>query len=880
METKLKKKTAHIISTTHWDREWYWSYEKFRIRLVDLMDSLINIFHEDKGYKYYTLDGQVIPLDDYLEIKPEKRGAIEELVKSGKLLIGPWYVLPDVFLVSGEAIVRNLLVGFKEAKKYGRVMKTGYLPDSFSHIDQMPQILNGFELKDYFFMRGMGKEEFEKIGSEFMWNTIDGSSVFTTYLKEGYFSAGGLGFADAFMDFKDMVPNFNLAYEQMKNMLDKFSKNYKGNHYLLLNGSDHTTPQKELPEMIKFFNEKFEDVHFIHSTIKDYIDAVFAERRKFPEYQGELNGNAHHLTVRGVYSSRIYLKQMNFSSQALLEKYAEPISTMLFLENEKDYHSNLYYAWKQLMQNHPHDDISGCSIDEVHRAMVNRYEKVCQVGSFVFEKGLKSFSKNIKTDHDFGNPFIIYNPLSWDRKEVVRTKVVLPKEYNGVKNFILKDHKGHTVPMYIYDIKINYYPEINTWKYLPTLDIEFIADIPSLGYAVYYISTDIEKDLNSGVKISKNTLENKYYKITATKNGSLTIIDKQTGQEYINFNMFEDTEDDGDEYNYSFVENGKTFTTKNETANISIYEKSPLSGTLRIKIDFILPESLHESRTKRSEKMLTNTIVSYVTLNAGSKHINIKTVIDNNTKDHRLRVMFPTKFKDYKNYVDGHYNVIERPKYFEEIPKERGKVEYFSTQHQSNFVTLTDGKHGITIANKGLPEYEISADSTLLITLLRSVGYVNKNNLMTRWRMAGPDIAAPEAQCLGKNIFNYSIILHKRSWENAYKEVFEYIYPMKGYEIENSFGSLLPRQSILNISPNFMILSAVKKAEDGKGIIVRFYNIKNSNSEATIEFYKNIKKCYITNLLEENKFECKIQNKRKIKVKVQKNKIITMRVLF
>jgi mannosylglycerate hydrolase len=875
----VKKKIAHIISTTHWDREWYWPHEKFRVRLVDLMDDLIDIFHTDENYKYYTLDGQVIPLDDYLEIKPEKRKEVEELIKNGKLLIGPWYVLPDVFLISGESIIRNLLVGFNEAKKYGNVMKVGYLPDSFGHIDQMPQILNGFELKDYFFMRGMGKE-YKKIGSEFIWSTVDGSSLFTTYLNEGYFSAGGLGFPDAFMDFKDMTPDFNLAHEQMEKMLDKFSKYYKGNHYLLFNGSDHTTPQEELPKIIDFLNEKFKDIHFVHSTIKDYVDAVLAEGRKFPEYQGEFTGNMNHLAVRGVYSSRMYLKQKNFYSQALLEKYAEPISTMLFLENEKDYHSNIYYAWKQLMQNHPHDDISGCSTDDVHRAMVNRNEKVDQVGEFVFEKGLKSFSKKIKTNSELGNPFIIYNPLNWNRKEFVRTKVTLPEEYKGVKNFILKDHEGNTVPMHIHGIKNDYYPEINTWKYLPTLDIEFIADVPSFGYAVYYISTEIEKKLDNGVEVSENTLENKYYKVTATKNGSLIVVDKRTSTKYKDFNMFEDTEDDGDEFNYSFVENSKTFTTKNKKANISIYEKSPLSATLRIKLDFQLPESLHDKRTKRSKKMVSNKIVSYVTLKAHSKHIDIKTVFDNNAKDHRLRVMFPSKFKKYKNYVDGHCNVVERPKYFEDIPKERGKIEYFSTQHQGNFVTLTDGKHAITIANKGLPEYEISDDSTILVTLLRSVGYINKNNLMTRWRMAGPDIATPEAQCLGKNTFNYSIILHKKSWENSYKEAFQYIYLMRGYAIENSLGSLCARQSILNISPNTMILSAVKKAEDGNGIIARFYNITKNASEATIEFYKNIQKCYITNMLEENKSECTIDNGKNVKIKVPKNKIITMRILF
>ena len=875
----MKKKIAHIVSTTHWDREWYWPQEKYRIRLVDLIDSLIDIFKSKPEYKYYVLDGQVIALDDYLEIKQENQPIIESLIKSGKLWIGPWYVLPDVFLVSGESIIRNLLIGFNRSKQYGNVMKVGYLPDSFSHIDQIPQIMNGFNLKDYLFMRGMGKQ-YDEIGTEFWWESPDGSKVFTTYLIEGYFSAGGLGFPDAFMDFKDLTPDFDLAYKKMREMIDKFKTYYKGDHYLLFNGSDHTTPQKELPEIIEFLNSKFEDVKFRHSTIREYLDAVQSENRSYPVYKGEFTGNIHHLTVRGVYSSRIYLKQMNFYSQSLLEKYAEPVSTLLTVESLKDYHNNLVYAWKQLLQNHPHDDISGCSTDEVHRAMVNRFERVNQVGEYIFEKGLKSFAKNIKVNKNFGEPILLYNPLNWNRKEVFRTKIVLNEDYKGVKNFILKNSSGKIVPMIIHNVSTEYYTEINTWKYLPTLDIEFIAEVPSCGYSVYYISSDIQKNEKKYIKITKRTLENEFYKITVNSNGSLTILDKETGVKYKEFNLFEDTEDDGDEYNYSFVENSLTFTTKNLLGNITVFEKSEISGTLKIDIDLKLPISLDESRKRRSKKFVSNHITTFVTLRAFSKRIDIKTEFYNNSKDHRFRVLFPTKFTDYKNYVDGHFDVVYRDKYFEEKPTERGKVEYFGTQHQSNFLTLTNGKYGVTIANKGLPEYEIFKDSTIAITLLRAVGFINKNNLMTRWRMAGPDIPTPEAQCIGKHTFEYSIILHKKSWQESFKEAYNFVSPLKAVSIDYSSGYLPDSLSIIKLNPDSLILSSIKKAEDGFGIIIRFYNIKDYDILGLLEFYKPIKKCMLTNMLEENLEELEIFDNSKVKINVKKNKIITLRLIF
>lgn len=135
----------HVVPHTHWDREWYLAFEQFRIRLVEMIDHLLKVLDKEPELRF-MLDGQTVVLEDYLEIRPENKARLKKYIKEGKLLIGPWHVLPDECLVSGEALVRNLLLGHRIPQEFGRVMKVGYLPDIFGHIAQMPQILRGFEI--------------------------------------------------------------------------------------------------------------------------------------------------------------------------------------------------------------------------------------------------------------------------------------------------------------------------------------------------------------------------------------------------------------------------------------------------------------------------------------------------------------------------------------------------------------------------------------------------------------------------------------------------------------------------------------------------------------------------------------------------------------
>lgn len=150
-----KRIQCHFVSNTHWDREWRFSMQRTRHMLVYMMDMLLDIFETEPRFKSFHLDSQTLPLEDYLEIRPERKKDIEKYVGQGRLLVGPWYCLPDEFSVSGESLIRNLLLGHKVAASFGKVSKTGYSPFSWGQISQMPQIYSGFGIDFVAFYRGI-----------------------------------------------------------------------------------------------------------------------------------------------------------------------------------------------------------------------------------------------------------------------------------------------------------------------------------------------------------------------------------------------------------------------------------------------------------------------------------------------------------------------------------------------------------------------------------------------------------------------------------------------------------------------------------------------------------------------------------------------------
>jgi alpha-mannosidase len=390
-----------IISETHWDRAWYLTFQQFRLKLVKLVDKLLDILESDSAFSHFVFDGQTVVLEDYLEVKPEERARIERLVRAGRIDIGPWYVLPDVFLVSGEALIRNLLRGRRIAEAFGRNMGVGYIPDPFGHVSQLPQILSQFGYGSVIFARGTG-DEADELGSEFIWEGTDGSEVLAHWLPLSYGNAANLP-----EDIDDAV-------SVLEDTLSRLKPYSRSGVYLLMNGEDHLEPQAHLPRVIAQFNAQNEDQIAI-GTLPQFIQLVKQQKKDFARFRGEFRRSKHQNLLSGVYSARVYIKQENERAQRFLERSVEPWSTIAHLVGAKYPADEIRLGWKYLLQNHPHDDICGCSIDAVHEDMMLRFRWIHEIGEALLSSATDSILKGVARP----DPGIcVLNPQPYSRNGV------------------------------------------------------------------------------------------------------------------------------------------------------------------------------------------------------------------------------------------------------------------------------------------------------------------------------------------------------------------------------------------------------------------------------------------------------------------------------
>lgn len=399
---------AIVISETHWDRAWYQTFQQFRLKLVDLVDKLLNILGSNPGFSHFTFDGQTVALEDYLEAKPEQEDQITSFIQDGRISIGPWYVLSDEYLVSGEALIRNLLVGKRIASKYDSPMEVGYTPDPFGHVSQLPQILAGFGYDSAIFARGAGNEV-DDLGSEFIWEAPDGTAVYVHWLPLSYGN----------------IANLPESIDDAVSMIEEVIGELKGwsniGPVLLMNGSDHLEPQAHLPDVVERYNETH-DAYVKISTLPEFMAFVKSHEDKIQRFSGEFRRSKYHNLLSGVYSTRVYLKQENERLQRKMERFVEPIASLSHLFGKRYPAEKIRLAWKYLLKCHPHDDICGCSIDEVHEDMMQRFRWTDEIAESILDDSWQA----IKARHaNQSHNLVVFNFVPYHRSEVVTFSIPL-----------------------------------------------------------------------------------------------------------------------------------------------------------------------------------------------------------------------------------------------------------------------------------------------------------------------------------------------------------------------------------------------------------------------------------------------------------------------
>ncbi len=467
--------TIILVPHTHWDREWYQTFQQFRIRLVRVVDKLLDILDRDDTFTYFMLDGQTIVLDDYLEIQPEQEERLKRHIRSGRIQVGPWYLQPDEFLVSGESLIRNLQIGLQQAAGFGNPMRVGYVPDSFGHIAQLPQILQGVRIDNAVLWRGVGAEAQK---SEFYWEAPDGSRILVLHLADpiGYSNARQMP-----LNPEEFVTRVELL---TANILSKATTNT----LLFMNGSDHLEPQDGLPATIKAANElltsidpsrqkllthlgysqqengaaPYDSIHVQIGTLPQYIERVcqrIAHDKDIQVLSGDMRSSQYAHLLPSVLSARMWIKQQNAATEHLLEHWVEPLTAWAWKAGSSYPQGLVRMAWRYLLQNHAHDSICGCSLDQVHRENAVRFSQSQQIAESLVTQAMQQIVAETDTRAPFLTPrvgydpvpIVVFNPAPGPRTEEVQTEVQLP---GSLHNAVIVDQQRQHIP----------YRVVNRWR--------------------------------------------------------------------------------------------------------------------------------------------------------------------------------------------------------------------------------------------------------------------------------------------------------------------------------------------------------------------------------------------------------------------------------
>ncbi|ADD01829.1 glycoside hydrolase family 38 [Thermoanaerobacter italicus Ab9] len=847
---------VHIIPHTHWDREWYFTFEQARVMLVYFMDELLEVLEKDDEFKYFILDGQAVILEDYLEVNPQNKERIINLVKSGRLIIGPWYTQTDELLVSGESIIRNLYYGISKCKEFGDYMKVGYLPDSFGQSAQIPQLLRGFGIDKVVFWRGLSERHTKY--SEFIWKSPDGSEVFAVNMPLGY----AVG--------KYLPHDVKKAHERVSNIIQQLKQKATTQNVLIPNGHDQMPVQKDLTYLLSELNKIDSENRYLISNFDEYVDSVLEnkEKEEFDVVEGELTHQKYMRIHRGIYSTRYDLKKTNFYIENLLTNYVEPILTIAYTLGFPYPHGLVEKAWKEILKNHAHDSICSCCTDNVHKDMEARFKQALEICTSLLELNLRKISEAIPSNEK-GEQLLIFNTLPYLRSGVVKSTLYTDKE-----DFEIIDEKGgkicyQVISKRVIDMGKKDRRIAARGEKLFLNEIEILVDaqqVPALGYKTLYI-VPFEGGKKEDIEIkSNNAIENEYYKVSANDDGTIDIHDKINDKHMKGLLVFEDSGDAGDEYNYSPPK--KDYVIKSGENDILL---KTIYGNLRqeLVIEQVLnvPKDLEERGKKlHSVEIPIKTVVS---LDKGSKFISVKINITNKACDHRLRVLFKTGIKSEVSFADQQFGIIARKNRLPELEvweSENWQEKPVSIYPMQSFVDLHDGKYGFSVVTNGIKEYEIIGEDfdTIAITLFRSVGYVGRSDLLYRpGRPSGVEIETPDSQMLGDLEFELALYPHKG--DTVYGLVpqvaKEYLTPMISYQklpynvfVINEEQQQLPsRYSLLNLVST-AIMSTIKKSEKEDSIILRIYNpsLQKIDGGEICFVDKKYDGIYVTDLKEDN----------------------------
>lgn len=869
-----------VISHTHWDREWYMPFEQFRLRLVELIDRLIIILEKNPEYIFH-LDAQTIVLEDYFEIRPSKREILKDYIAKGRIVVGPWYLQNDFYLTSGESTVRNLLIGTKIANEFGACGKAGYAPDQFGNISQLPQILNNFGIDNFIFGRGFGKYKKdengttvrEKTPTEFIWRGADGTEVLAIHMKYWYNNAQRLS------------SNMDIAMPLIGNIEKMFEDIAVTPYLLLMNGVDHLEAQDDIIDVIDEINSRLPaDKRVKQYSMDEYINNVknYIEDNdvKMYKHEGELRDGHDWELLKGTLSSRHYLKVSNVKAQNMLEHRLEPMYSLYEMAGAEGVYAedHMHYLWKQLLKNHPHDSICGCSRDEVHAHMEDNYAKLNEAGDYLLNKLAEdiAFHAEINSGEKDDNILALINTTQICQNGVTEAEIIFLAS-EKVKGFTVTDKDGNNIDFAVKSI------ENRKQDVFSALNLPGVLDV--VVYTVYLNTENVNAYSVKGLLVKKaegfneNTvleqadstiMDNGILRVEVGADATVDITSYKTGQNVKNAINLEETCDRGDSYVYFKSDDKPNYGTDFPVAVKSI-ENNRFVQKCSVLYNMEVPEHYDFDSLRRSDNKVVCPVELILTLKKGSEVIEIEYNVDNRAKDHRIRLLVDTNIISDISVADIPFDMVYRP----------AELQYPDTMSDvyanTSFAAIGDNSKGVCVFTEGAHEYEHLKDekAVLAFTLVRSTGVISRGgNLKST---GGRQWVAEQNQCIRKISGRVGIYLYSgcaeelpviaQAFRNPVMPVFvscdrkkyaggrhavqgssvvEFYYLPDLYEDIR----LKDNASLLDIKGEGVLVTALKKAENGDGFILRVVNMKAEDNEVILNIKGNV---YKTNMSEDKK---------------------------
>jgi mannosylglycerate hydrolase len=922
-----QRKTIHVVSNSHWDREWVYPFEETRLLLLDFMDNLLNLLNTDQEFHSFTMDSQTVCLEDYLELRPERRSDIEKHVQSGRLIIGPWYSLPEEYVCNGESLVRNLLVGHRVAQSFGKVSKNGYTPFSYGQTSQIPQIYQGFGIDTIIFYRGINTPKCEYIlegpdGSRLMGSRFGVMSRFSYYVyiyrvlrygsddvfKRYDWDRGAAPFRLAtdrhprahyyILDRDKKKWNAEPIRDQLLKLVKDESEHFSTSQMVCMQGFDSSDPDPKETEIMKLCQSLLPEHDIKFSNLDEYMNAMRQEVQSPIVLKGEFRdpgatGKWTHL-YGDMISARPAIKYANHKAEVNLQRLAEPWSAIRAMLGGEYLKPALDRCWRMLLQNHPHDTITGGGTDQMEKDSLFRFDQINLICDGLTRRGMEQVQIQIDNS-DLGakdSVLTVFNSCPFPRKGVISCLVDMPDQM-GYEAFRLASPDGKVVgrlqikKQFDYGILVRNLQDISAELRTRRVHCHLEVDeIPAFGYKTFHLLREDQFSYTpESLLPATNTLENEYLKAVFNADGTLNLTHKETGHTFHGLHYLENSGEAGHSWIHAVPDDNRVITSHGFPCSIEVEEAGPLAASIRVTYfmqipvgltknlddQFRLEMDLHTARTSETREMK---ITSLFTLRAGQKRLDVKTSFENTCKNHRLRVVFPTGLDCERTDAEIDFDVVGRDIQIKKESAYYGKPNPQYPMHR--FVDMSGSKMGFAILNNsGLREYEAMpvTDRPLAITLLRAFTF-RQPPVFGRWEVH-PEME--RAQCIGKWEWTYAIYPHTGDWSHGvFAEAEDLNLPLEAAQAGPHAGILPKTLSFFEILAPALQLTAFKRAEDHENsFVVRLFNPTLQTVTGTLRMFKNVKQAWLTNLNEERQEVLQVKG-RDILFTAEKKKMITI----